>query len=149
MEQRAVVIWALEQYEDAGLNLPGLQFRLRPDETFCGGNRGFFSHGSEPWLITICTEDRMVFLHEIGHAWAEYTLTTSERSAYVKQRGMESWNDSDTRWGARGSEDAANTLAWGLVDDPIRGMMEDGPIAERNRAFRLLAGIDSPRIITG
>lgn len=71
---------------------------------------------------------------------------TAERSDYVERRGLESWNDPETAWGDRGSEDAADTLAWGLIEDPIVDMLPDGPLAQRNNAFRMLTGIDSPRI---
>ncbi len=145
-EQRALLAWALKQYENAGLDLPALDFRLTGNEAACGGNSGLFVLGSAPWRIILCSEERLVFLHEIGHAWAEHTLSDSERVDYVERRGMESWNDPDTPWRARGSEDAANTLAWGLVDDPIRGMTPDGPLAQKNLAFRLLTGFDSPRL---
>ena len=145
-QQRELVAWALEQFENAGLDLPVLQIHLSLDTTTCGGNSGFFASGSIPWQITLCTEDRIVFLHEMGHAWSAYTLTPSERAEYVGQRGMESWSDPETPWRARGSEDAANTLAWGLIDDPIRGMTPDGPLAQKNEAFNLLTGFDSPRI---
>ena len=145
-KQRGLVVWALEQYENAGLDIPVLQFHLHLDTSACKGNSGSFAHGATPWRITLCTEDRIVFLHEIGHAWSKYALTQSERAEYVEQRGMESWNDPETPWRARGSEDAANTLAWGLIDDPIRGMMPDGPLAQKNEAFKLLTGVDSPRI---
>ena len=45
------------------------------------------------------------------------------------------------------SEDAANTLAWGLVDGPISEMIPGGPLAQKNEAFRLLTGGNSPRIV--
>ena len=145
-QQRELVDWALEQYENAGLDLPVLQFDLSMDPATCKGNGGFFSSGSTPWRITLCTEDRIVFLHEIGHAWSKHTLTPSEQAEYVEFQGLESWNDAETPWQARGSEDAANTLAWGLLDDPIKKMTPDGPLAQRNEAFRLLTGFDSPRL---
>jgi hypothetical protein len=148
-QQRALVAWALQQYENAGLDLPVLQFHLALDPSTCGGNRGFFALGTTPWLITLCTEERIVFLHEVGHAWSAYTLTPSERAEYVEQQEMESWNDPETPWRARGSEDAANILAWGLIDDQIRGMTPDGRLAHKNEAFHLLTGIDSPRITEG
>ncbi len=145
-QQQDLVDWALEQYAAAGLELPVLQFHLHSDLAACQGNQGLFSSGSIPWKITLCTEERMVFLHEIGHSWSEFNLTEAERTEYVEQRGMESWNDPETPWRERGSEDVANTLAWGLVDDPIRGMIPDGPLAQKNEAFRVLTGIDTPRI---
>jgi hypothetical protein len=144
--QRELAAWALEQYRSAGLDLPVLQVHLHSDPAECKGNRGLFSSGSTPWKVTVCTEDQMVYLHEIGHGWSESNLSEDERSGYVEERGLESWNDPDTAWGDRGSEDAANTLAWGLVDDPISDMLPDGPLAQRNEAFRMLTGIDSPRI---
>jgi hypothetical protein len=148
-QQQELLAWALEQYETAGLELPVLQIHLHSDPAACKGNQGLFSSGSTPWKITLCTEERMVYLHEIGHSWSELNLTEAERAEYVEQRGMESWNDPETPWRARGSEDAANTLAWGLVDDPISEMIPGGPLAQKNDAFRLLTGSDSPRIVTG
>ena len=145
-QQQEMVARALERYATAGLELPALQVHLHSDPADCNGNRGSFSSGSTPWSITVCTEDELVYLHEIGHAWAEFNLSEAERSDYVARRGLESWNDPATAWGDRGSEDAANTLAWGLVDTPIVDMLPDGPLAERNDAFRILTGIDSPRI---
>ena len=148
-QQQELLAWALEQYETAGLELPVLQVHLHSDPAACKGNQGLFSSGSTPWKITLCTEERMVYLHEIGHAWAALTLTDADRSNYVEQRRMESWNDPETPWRARGSEDAANTLAWGLVDDPISETTPGGPLAQKNDAFRLLTGSDSPRIVNG
>jgi len=145
-QQRGLVEWALGQYENAGLDLPVLQFHLSMNPEICKGNGGFFSSGSTPWRITLCTDDRFVFLHEIGHAWSKHTLTPFEQAKYVDFRGLESWNDAETPWRARGSEDAANTLAWGLLDSAIEGMTPDGPLAQRNEAFRLLTGFDSPRL---
>lgn len=145
-EQRALALWALQRYVEAGLELPVLQIHLSSDESLCNGNRGLFGVGHRPWRVKVCTEDRMVFLHELGHAWSEYSLTARQRAAYVEQRGMESWADPNTPWLAKGSEDAADTLAWGLLETPIRGMSPGGPLEERNEAFRLLTGIDSPRI---
>ena len=144
--QQEMVARALERYATAGLELPVLEVHLHSDPAECNGNRGSFSSGSTPWSITVCTEDELVYLHEIGHAWAEFNLSEAERSDYVARRDLESWNDPATAWGDRGSEDAANTLAWGLVDTPIVDMLPDGPIAERNEGFRILTGIDSPRI---
>ena len=146
-QQQELLAWALEQYETAGLELPVLQIHLHSDPAACKGNQGLFSSGSTPWKITLCTEERMVFLHEIGHAWSEFNLTEAERADYVEQRDMESWNHPETPWRARGSEDAANALAWGLVDGPISEMIPGGPLAQKNEAFRLLTGGNSPRIV--
>ena len=70
-DQQNLVTWALEQYESAGLDLPILQIHLHSGTSPCKGNSGLFSSGSSPWRITLCTDERMVFLHEIGHAWSD------------------------------------------------------------------------------
>ena len=145
-EQRATVTWALGRYADAGLDLPVLHFDLHPDASGCSGNRGYFSPSSTPWMVAICTDERFLVLHELGHAWAEHTLSDVDRTAFVEFRGLESWNDPETSWRARASEDAANTLAWGLLETPIRHISPTGSLAERSQAFRLLTGFASPRI---
>jgi len=145
-EQRDLVTRALQRYATSGLELPPLQFELHEDTAPCGGNRGFFSPSSEPWTIGLCTAEELPILHEIGHAWAQYGLSDGERAAYVEHQGLVSWNDSETRWRDRGSEDAANTLAWGLLATPLRNMPSEGPLAEKAEAFRLLTGLDPPRI---
>ncbi len=145
-EQQGIVSRSLQRYRASGLELPPLRFELHADTEPCGGNRGFFSPSSEPWTIGICTTDELPILHEIGHAWAEHTLSDADRAAYVEHQNMVSWNDPETRWCDRGSEDAANTLAWGFLTTPIRGMPSDGPLAERAEAFRILTGLSAPRI---
>ncbi len=145
-EQQDMVDRALQRYVTSGLELPPLRFELHAGTEPCGGNRGFFSPSSEPWTIGICTTDELPILHEIGHAWAEHTLSDADQNAYVEHQGLASWNDPETRWRDRGSEDAANTLAWGFLTMPIRGMPSDGPLAEKAEAFRLLTGLSAPRI---
>lgn len=145
-EQRQTMAWALERYSASGLELPLLHIELHSDVSFCGGNRGFFSPSSTPWTIGICTNERSLVLHELGHAWVENTLSEADRASYVRHRGLESWNDPETPWRDRGSEHAANTMAWGLSGTPLRGMPTDGPLAERNAAFQFLTGMTTPRL---
>ena len=144
--QQELLEWALNRYQSAGLRLPELEFRLHSDREPCGGNQGFLTRDTTPWLIALCTDERFVFLHELGHAWAAFSLTETDKSVYTQRQGLESWNNAHTAWADRGSEDAANTLAWGLLDEPITFLTADGPLAQRNEAFLLLTGIDSPRV---
>jgi hypothetical protein len=148
--QRELAWWAQERFESAGLVLPVLQFDLHVYTDACGGNGGLFSPSTDPWTITVCVEDSTTFLHEIGHAWAAFNLSEEQRDAYVSTRGMESWNAADTRWNRRGSEDAADTLAWGLREGhvDVDGIIPGGPLDQKTRAFRLLTGFEAP-IVTG
>jgi len=91
----------------------------------------------------------MVVLHEIAHAWAQKELTDADRDAYVIAGGFESWNSPGTDWSDRGSEHAADTIAWGLLEHPLAMSIPDGPIAEANAAYRLLTGTDAPRLVMG
>ena len=72
-------------------------------------------------------------LHEIGHAWSEFNLSQEEMLEYVEEREMESWNDPETAWGIRGSEDAANeamTPAMRLLGLQARHRVLDNKITE-------------------
>ncbi len=57
---------------------------------------------------------RALLLHELGHAWVNAWVDDETRAELIASVGAESWNDEDTPWGSRGSEWAAETLAWGL-----------------------------------
>ena len=138
--------WALGRFESAGLNVPAIEIHLHHTNELCGGNRGIFSPGRD--RVDVCVDDQMVLLHEIAHAWAHDHLTPRQRGDYVAAGGFESWNDPDTAWSDRGSEDAAHTIAWALLERPIRLLTPDGPIAQRNEAYRLLTGSDAPRLVT-
>jgi len=137
--------WAIERFEDAGMSLPPVDMHLHRDATRCGGHRGTFS----PTLarIDVCTDDRLTVLHELAHAWAHEHLDEATRDAYVAAQGLESWHDPQTDWGARGSEHAADVVAWALLEGPIAMPLPDGPITEANDAFRSLTGFDAPRLV--
>lgn len=39
------------------------------------------------------------------------------------------------------------TMAWALLEEPIESWSEDGPIAKRADAYRLLTGMEVPRLV--
>ena len=136
--------WALVRFEEAGLDLPAVEIRLHASDDQCGGHRGTFNPGR--LRIDVCVDEPGVILHELAHAWAHHSLDAATKDAYVVFRGLESWNDPDTPWLGRGSEDAADTVAWGLQSPPLTGFTADGPIALNHAAFQLLTGSRVPSL---
>ncbi len=143
-EQREIATWAVQRFEDAGLDVPALDIHLHQDLADCKGNRGIYNSGLQ--RIDVCVDQRNVVLHEIAHAWSHENLSAAQRSEYVTVGGFGSWDDPDTPWSNKGSEDAADTIAWALLDEPITTFSADGPIARRAAAYLLLTGNHAPRI---
>jgi hypothetical protein len=143
-EQREIAAWALQRFADAGLGVPVVDVHLHQDLAECKGNRGIYNSGLQ--RIDVCVNERNVVLHEIAHAWNHENLSAAQRFEYVKVGGFGSWDDTDTPWSERGSEDAADTIAWALLDEPITMSSPDGPIAQRDTAYLLLTGSHAPRI---
>lgn len=141
-----LVYETLEQFAGLGLDLPSLEIRLHQESASCHGNSGTFSSSASPWVVNVCRIDRWVVRHELGHAWTAWNLSETEVASYVDSWQLDSWADSDTPWRRRGSEHAADTIAWGLADDPVCRYSAGGPIAGRIEAFRQLVRIDPPRL---
>lgn len=138
--------WALERYETAGLELPALDIFFHPDREPCKENRGIFN--GDLMRVDVCVDEPLVILHELAHAWTHVHIEPVEEAAFVTAGGFESWNDPETAWSDRGMEDAAETIAWALLEHPIQMPTSGGPIAERNAAYRLLTGSDAPRLVS-
>jgi hypothetical protein len=113
--------WARTRFLEAGLEAPDTAVKFIADPDGCGGHFGRYS--SERRVIEICLDDssprrvlRQLVLHELAHAWAHASLTDTDRARFVDARGLEAWNQQDDAWERRGTEHAAETLAWGLMD---------------------------------
>ena len=87
---------------------------------------GLYSSGDIP-RVDICgfNWDRFLItpkktlLHELGHAWAGLTLTGDMREAFVQFRGLNTWGDDRFPWAEQGSEQAAEIIAWALLDEEL------------------------------
>ena len=123
----ALTEWALARFEQAGLELPPISIAFHDDKEPCHGNIGFFRSGS-PALIDICgfNWDRFVpaakhtLLHELGHAWTQQTLTDEAREAFLTLRDLPTWGDDRFEWSEQGSEQAAEIIAWALIDQDVQ-----------------------------
>lgn len=143
-EHRHTALWAIQRFEAAGLAVPPIELHLHQDTAECKGNRGIYN--SDAQRIDVCVDEPAVVLHEIAHAWNHENLSDSQRSEYVSAGGFGSWDDPETPWSEKGSEDAADTISWALLEESIAAITPDGPIAQRDAAYLLLTGSHAPRL---
>ncbi len=118
-----VVEWAADLYEEAELELPPLRFEHHPDDRErCGGWMGVHQSDGDRSVIGLCVAEptpqvEWLVLHEIAHAWTTLSLTDERREAFRELRGWEGWRTEE--WHESGSEQAAEILAWGLIDRAV------------------------------
>jgi hypothetical protein len=151
----ALTEWALARFEQAGLELPPVAIAFHDGKEPCHGNLGFHRSGT-PARIDICgfNWDRFVLaakktiLHELGHAWADHTLTDEARQGFLDIRGLTTWGGGDTPWEARGTEHAAEIIAWALMDQgPFMTEISDAHPDKLAQAYSELTG-NSPLRVT-
>ena len=119
--------WALGQFDRAGLDLPPLAVAFHDDREPCGGHFGLYRTG-DPARVDMCgfNWDRFVvtakktLLHELGHAWSQHILSDEERDRFLALRDLDTWGDDRFPWEEQGSEQAAEIIAWALMDQEIQ-----------------------------
>jgi hypothetical protein len=127
-DDEAAVDWALRRFRTAGLrNLPPLEVHLHRSSEACNGGLGLY-HMSR---IDLCTKDssepyaRRFALHEIAHAWTETNVAATTAHRFMEVRGVEAWNDERFPWKERGTEQAAEIIAWGLGEGEIAPLLSE------------------------
>ena len=83
----------------------------------CGGREGLYHTATSS--LYICTTRKQTLLHELAHAWTDVRLSEELRTAFVRLRGVRSWDDRNDPWELRGTEHAAEIITWALMDRPI------------------------------
>jgi hypothetical protein len=123
--QEALIERAIGRFADAGLELPPIKFVHYPTREPCRGARGFYTGDRTRATIRICVREaspfaELLLLHEIAHAWDGYTLTDRRRAAFLELRDLEEWWDNGSApWHTYGAEQAAQIIAWELIDHHI------------------------------
>lgn len=148
--------WALTQFKRAGLELPPLVLAFHDDKHPCNGHTGYYRSGN-PARVDICgfNWDRFIIgakktiLHELGHAWAGYTLTEEARQRFVDLRGLTTWGDDRSPWEEQGSEQTAEIMAWALLDQDLRmsSIPDSHPLALARAYFELTGTVPMLRIV--
>lgn len=88
-----------------------------------------------------CTQWRPVaghtLLHEYAHAWMRDNLDEDTRQEFLQFSGLARWDDDNDDWADKGMEQAANAIAYGLLEEPrYRGATCEQSLA----GYRLLTG---------
>lgn len=122
-EQRLHAEWALSRFAAAGLQLPSLRIVFHDNYRDCGMREGVLrvseSDNTVERTIHSCERDpgrlRRNLLHEFSHAWSG-AISASTRADFLRLRGLHSWNSDALPWNQRGEEQAAEIMAWGLME---------------------------------
>lgn len=100
-------------------------------------------------MIDICATEvgrptRVMVLHETAHAWAAAALTPERKLAFQELRGWTHWRDYEAApWHENGTEQAAEIMVWGLIDEPLRmARIYQTSCAELEVGYRVLTGAD-------
>jgi hypothetical protein len=143
-----LVGWGLQRYADAALVPPiatSVTFVPKGDDPW--GRHGF-AHGSKAGDVALpftaddaCGDDeacadwptwaKATTLHELAHLWLVRSLSEAAKAEFLQRRGL-TWSDPALPWAQQGSEVAAETVAWGLMDEPSRvDLRLEGPSCQR------------------
>lgn len=115
---------ALGMFEDAGLELPPLVIEFDKTGEACQGNAGMYWAADrfdsiEIDTVSVCHQLFTIMVHELAHAWDHHNLTDTDRQAILDHWGLERWRDHGDAWHERGTEMAAQTIAYSLtLDEP-------------------------------
>jgi len=152
--ERRLVAWAIGRYRLAGLTLPSLDIEFRPAEA-CGDAWARYERdrqrivdcdtsSSASWVPAADVKE--VLLHELAHAWDAASLTDGVRRRFMAMRGLTTWQGPITEWRSLGSEQAAEIIAWGLMDEGL------GPLTDRLTTIFRMHSDDLPvafQLLTG
>ena len=161
-----LVLWAMGRFETAGLPAPSVASITFDEATTapqCAADRRGLSvdlGGSAH--VFVCTGEeracegeactafvanaRLLVLHELAHAWMYREVDESTQRAFMEHMGVAAWSSADVIWYDRGVEQAAQVLAWGLMDESIPPRrLGNRPCEQLVESFRVLTGKQPPR----
>jgi hypothetical protein len=133
----ALVDWAFARFETVGLAEPTvLRIGFAAGTPRCEDLGGWAATGEGKAEVTVCmdisriclrhfddvaftTAGRMCILHELSHLWLSQYVTEPVAEEFMDLTGARSWRDPDVPWTERGVEQAADTMAWGLLGEAI------------------------------
>lgn len=118
-EDRAA--WAFAQFEAAGLTPVNFEVTFAHDPEPCRGHDGIHRFG-DPHIVVICNPNEKLrsrtLVHELAHVWVAQNLDGPTRAQFLARRNLTTWHDPDVPWSERGTEHAAEIIAWGVSDLP-------------------------------
>ncbi len=144
-QREEMLDWAIKRYRAAGLQMPAIDVYFHRGSEGCGGYLGFTKNGRVDLCIRLAMEGQpqRIVLHELAHAWAEVELDEETRNAFLELRALGGWNVTADDHKDRGTEQAAEIIAWGLGDgSPTPLISGDRDPAALADGFRLLTGAE-------
>lgn len=154
-----LVDWAFSRFSAAGIPEPIVrQVDFAAGDPECDGLGGWAVTTDSYSEIVICLEidricrhvDELVLtvagkfciLHELSHAWLAQYLSASSQQHFMTETGATAWRDPDLAPVEVGVEQAAETLAWGLLGES-RELLGHGfpPCDQLQARFTILTGV--------
>lgn len=154
-----LALWGLDHFATAGLSPPRIESITFAPVPACATVAGVISERPDgPPDLVLCIDEyqsclpapatcleftlsaRLGLLHEMAHVWLIQNLTDEERGHYLDWSSLIVWRDAETPWHLRAVENAAETLAWGLMDVPVQLARLGNPTCESLSAGELLTG---------
>jgi hypothetical protein len=142
-QREEMLDWALKRYRAAGLQVPAIDVRFHGDSGGCGGYLGYTKNGRVDLCVRLAMEHQplRIVLHELAHAWAEVELDEETQARFMRLRNLPGWNVTADDWKDRGTEQAAEIIAWGLGEGTTPPMITgDLDPAALSDGFLLLTG---------
>ena len=148
-----IITWARQRFADTGLPPPtpsSMTFLPEvPGDPWA--TYGFLTGSDAPDIGVPVTRDsacsdlacrtwtpaaKSAMLHELAHAWVrttQYRGLPSTKASGARARAFLAahdlaWHDPALPWGEQGTERAAETIAWGLMDEPYTVDTRLGPL---------------------
>ena len=115
-DQQELTDFALARFALAGIDLPYVLIEFSASDAECSGYGGVYLPDVN--TVRICRPSKTTMVHELAHAWLETTMTVDDQQAFVKLRGLDRWHGGPD-WDQRGAEQAAEIVAWAVMDSDI------------------------------
>ncbi len=132
-ELEQLLSWGLGRFADAVLPAPiPASVTFLPPEGDPEDRYGFVHGGDATDIAVLVTTDqacpdgecqrwptpvKQAVLHQLAHVWLTENLREWDEEDFAEERGMV-WSDPGLTWAEQATELAAETLTWGLMDEP-------------------------------
>jgi hypothetical protein len=147
-EQQAMGRWAEDRFADTGIGVPSIELRFHRELAGCDDGLGLYEDGvAHICGVHVNDLSRRNLLHEMAHGWVESHVSASLEIRFLRLRQLETWNDHDAEWEARGTEHAAEIIGWAVAGQPEGKGMPSIPMNDPRQladAYELLTGSPLP-----
>jgi hypothetical protein len=155
----SLVEWGVERFSSAGLDPPPVtELSFTSHSECCDDVQGTSTLDESGYEVLLCLDEnaaceddrcrtfrfraRRALLHEFAHVWLAANLDDQDRAHFTGHVGLTTWFDPNAAWSDRAVEHAAETITWGLLDEPFAPIFIGRPSNfELTRDFRLLTGV--------